>query len=131
MIWLMSRGVIPSISKAAFQAACLAYYVAQGLMYGAGTALYMDITTPRVAATQFTAYMALCNGASSMAAWWQGHSIERFGYPLTLGFDAAFGLVCLLVLPFVTPLPGVPAVAGLAPPSGPGPGAAIPEGVVH
>ncbi len=128
---LLAGGAIGAAAISAFWTACLSYYIAQGLMYGAGTALYMDITTPRVAATQFTAYMALCNLASSMAAWWQGHSIERFGYPLTLGFDAAFGLVCLLILPFVTPLSARHAAAGFAPPSGPGPGAAIPEGVVH
>jgi hypothetical protein len=67
----------------------------------------------------------------TQAAWWQGHAIERIGYPATLGLDAAVGLACLLVLPFVAPLAVVPAPAGFAPPSGPGPGAAIPEGVVH
>ncbi len=127
---LAQAGLTPA-AVPAFWSACLAYYVAQGLMYGAGTALYMDITTPRVAGTQFTAYMALCNLASSMAAWWQGHAIERFGYPPTLGLDAVVGLACLLVLPFVTPLRDVSSPAGFAPPSGPGPGAAIPEGVVH
>jgi PAT family beta-lactamase induction signal transducer AmpG len=115
----------------AFWAACLGYQFAQGLMYGSATALYMDITTPAVAATQFTAYMALSNLASSGSAWWQGHAIERFGYPVTLGLDVAVGFACLLVLPFVAPLAGLPAAAGLAPPSGPGPGAAIPEGVVR
>jgi len=113
----------------AFAAACLAYQFAQGLMYGAATALYMDVTNPAVAATQFTAYMALCNLASSYSAWWQGHAIERFGYPATLGLDVAVGFLCLLVLPFVAPPRAL--ARGFAPPSGPGPGAAIPEGVVR
>ncbi len=114
----------------AFAAACIGYQFAQGLMYGSATALFMDITTPTVAATQFTAYMALSNLASSGSAWWQGHAIERFGYPLTLGLDVAVGFLCLLVLPFVAPLAAGHAAARFAPPSGPGPGAAIPEGVV-
>ena len=90
----------------------------------------MDITTPRVAATQFTAYMALCNLAYALSAKWQGHAAARLGYPWTLGLDAIVGLVCLLVLPFVA-VPRVRASepAGLAPPSGAGPGTAIPEGV--
>ena len=99
-------------------------------MYGAGTAVYMDITTPRVAGTQFTAYMALCNLAYAASSKWQGHAIERLGYPVTLGLDAFVGLVCLLVLPFVgARREPAPAAAGLVPPAGPGPGAAIPEGV--
>ncbi len=43
----------------AFCAACLAYSLFQGLAYGSNTALLMDLTEPGVAATQFTAYMAL------------------------------------------------------------------------
>lgn len=121
----------PAGLVATFWAACIGYYVGQGLMYGASTALYMDITTPKVAATQFTAYMALSNLAIALSSMWQGHAVERFGYPLTLGLDAIVGVVCLLVLPFVAAPAGATATHGLAPPSGPGPGAAIPEGVVR
>ncbi len=92
---------VPPAAVAAFWTCVILFQVANGLMYGAGTAVYMDITTPRVAATQFTAYMALCNLAYAASAKWQGYAAERLGYPLTLGLDAAVGLVCLLVLPFV------------------------------
>ena len=44
----------------------------------------MDITTPAVAATQFTAYMAMLNLVISYTSWWQGFAIERIGYPQTL-----------------------------------------------
>jgi PAT family beta-lactamase induction signal transducer AmpG len=70
-------------------------------MYGVGTAIYMDVTTPRVAATQFTAYMALCNVVYSYTSTWQGRSIERWGYPATLILDAGFGLVSVALLPFM------------------------------
>jgi len=76
-----------------------------GLMYGASIALYMDVTTARVAATQFTAYMAIANLCTSYSAVWQGRAIERFGYPITLLLDGTFGLVALVLLPFMTPLP--------------------------
>ena len=93
--------VIPSAVITMFWAAVLFYNLAQGLMYGSSTALFMDITTPRVAATQFTAYMALNNLAISFSAFWQGVTIERFGYPATLALDAVIGLVGLAVLPYI------------------------------
>jgi MFS transporter, PAT family, beta-lactamase induction signal transducer AmpG len=105
---------VPAAAVSAFWVCALLFAVFNGLMYGAGTAVYMDITTPRVAATQFTAYMALCNLAYALSAKWQGHAIESLGYPVTLGLDAVVGLVCLLVLPFVA-----------------APRAATPEGVVR
>lgn len=78
--------------------ATVAYNLCMGLMYGTRTAIFMDVTHPRVAATQFTAYMAMMNLALAYSATWQGLSIEAFGYPRTLVYDAIFGLVSLLVL---------------------------------
>jgi len=101
-----------------FWVSVLVYNVFQGLYYGIRTALFMDVTTPRVAATQFTAYMALMNLAISYSAAWQGWAIEHWGYPLTLTADALFGLVCLACLPFMRPVARPPAVA---------PGASVPE----
>ncbi len=98
----------------------LLYNVFQGLYYGIRSALFMDVTTPRVAATQFTAYMALMNLAISYSANWQGWAVEHWGYPVTLTVDALAGLVCLACLPFMTPQPRAAVVA---------PGAAIPEAI--
>lgn len=86
--------------------ASLAYAVAQGLMYGTRAAIMMDITNPRVAATQFTAYMALMNLAISLAASWQGVAIEAWGYPTTLLVDAITGALCVLLLPAMKRTPG-------------------------
>ena len=94
-----------------FWAACIVYNVFQGLYYGIRTALYMDITTPAVAATQFTAYMAMLNLCISYTAWWQGISVERLGYPLTLVLDCAFGMTALLLLPLMRPPKREPAAA--------------------
>ncbi len=74
------------------------YSFANGLMYGARAALFMDISNPRVAATQFTAYMALLNLGIAISARWQGWAVERVGYPLTLVIDAGVGLLCLVFL---------------------------------
>ena len=56
-----------------------------------------------VAATQFTAYMAMMNLCISYTAWWQGFAIERIGYPATLLVDSLLGLVALLLLPLMAP----------------------------
>ena len=80
------------------------YSVAQGLMYGTRSALFMDVTTARVAATQFTAYMALLNLVIAYSANWQGWAVERWGYPVTLAADAGVGLLCIALFPLMKPL---------------------------
>jgi MFS family permease len=109
--WIMplasgeARPAAPAGLVATFWAVALAHAALHGLMFGTRTALFMDITTPRVAATQFTAYMALVNLVTSYSATWQGHAVARFGYPATLVADALLGLVGLSLLP----LTGAPA----------------------
>jgi hypothetical protein len=63
----------------------------------------MDITTPAVAATQFTAYMALINLCTTYTSTWQGYAVERIGYPSTLVLDSVVGLFGLLLLPLMQP----------------------------
>ena len=99
------RPVPPHTLIALFWAMNFAYNVFQGLYYGVRTALFMDITTPRVAATQFTAYMAMQNFVISYTATWQGWAVERWGYPRTLVADSLFGLVGLTLLPLMAPSP--------------------------
>ena len=84
-----------------FWAAVIAFNVFQGLYYGVRSAMFMDVTTPAVAATQFTAYMALSNLVITYTSWWQGLSIVKWGYPVTLVIDSIAGLVVLLLLPFM------------------------------
>ncbi len=79
--------------------ASIAYMVFGGLMVGARGALMMDVTDPRVAATQFTAYMAIINLSMAFGARWQGLAAEAWGYPITLALDACIGLLCLAFLP--------------------------------
>lgn len=89
---------MPQLVRALWHAS-LAYAVFQGLMYGTRSAIMMDITNPRVAATQFTAYMAMMNLAIAIAAQWQGIAVEAWGYPITLLVDAVTGPLCVLLLP--------------------------------
>lgn len=81
--------------------ATLSFNVGMGLMYGTRTAVFMDVTNPLVAGTQFTAYMAMMNLAIAFAATWQGVAVEVLGYPVTLVIDALFGLVGVALLPWM------------------------------
>ena len=81
--------------------AVMCYMAFQGLMYGTRTAIFMRIANPDVAATQFTAYMALMNLVTAYTAAWQGYTIEQYGYAVTLTIDGTTGLICILLLPFL------------------------------
>jgi len=98
-----------------FWGATLVFAVFNGLMYGARSALYMDISNPAVAATQFTAYMAMMNLVISYSAFWHGKAVVKWGYPTTLVLDSLFGLVSLALLPltlmrapYARPAPATP-----------------------
>ena len=98
-----NRPQVPVALVTALWIATLFYSVAQGLMYGTRSAIMMDVTNPAVAATQFTAYMALMNLAISYSATWQGIAIEAWGYPTTMMVDGILGLFCILVIPWLKP----------------------------
>lgn len=92
--------------------ASLVYSVFQGLMYGIRSAFFMDIVEPRIAATHFTACMALLNLVTIYSYWWQGKATTPvadhgwgFTYLQIFLLDAAIGAVFLLILPFVKPAP--------------------------
>lgn len=96
----------------AWWAASLVYSLFNGLMYGIRTAMFMDIVEPRIAATQFTACMALLNLCTVYSYWWQGKAVTPisqdgwgFTYLQIFLLDAALGAVFLLILPFVKPAP--------------------------
>ena len=105
--------VVPAMVVTVFWLTSLLYSLANGLMYGARAALFMDVSSPRVAATQFTAYMALLNLGISYSAKWQGWAVDRFGYPLTLLADAFIGLLCLIFLAAMGEIRGKAAAAAL------------------
>ena len=96
-----------------FWTATIVYNVFQGLYYGIRSALFMDVTTPAVAATQFTAYMALSNLCTAYTAYWQGFAVARWGYPTTLVIDSMVGLLVLATLPLMKPRPADPAGAAV------------------
>lgn len=101
-----NRPVPPAVLVMALWIASLTYAAAQGLMYGTRSAIMMDVTNPAVAATQFTAYMALMNLAIAYSSTWQGIAAEAIGYPQTLLIDAITGLFCIALLPWMKGVKG-------------------------
>ncbi len=106
---MTNRPAVPVGLVTALWIATLTYSVFQGLMYGTRSAIMMDVTNPKVAATQFTAYMALMNLAIAFSATWQGIAVEAWGYPTTLMIDGIVGLLCLGVLPWLKRMEGAAA----------------------
>jgi PAT family beta-lactamase induction signal transducer AmpG len=72
-----------------------------GMAFGLHAAVFMGMTNPAIAATQFTAFMAMSNLAVSFANLWQGMVAERFDYAMVLFLDSLIVLVPLLVIPFL------------------------------
>ncbi len=96
-----NRPEVPASLVSALWMASIVYNMFNGLMYGTRSAIMMDVTNPKVAATQFTAYMALANLAIAYTAQWQGIAAESIGYPRTLLLDGLLGLLCLMFIPFL------------------------------
>ncbi len=91
----------PAALVNAFMAAVVTYQLLFGFIYGARVAVFIGITQPAVAATQFAAYMALTNLSITYSVVWQGYAVQQWGYATTLGVDALVGLSCLLLLPLL------------------------------
>lgn len=98
---VMGKQVADPALAQALWIALVAYQFLACLMIGARFAVFMDVTNPGVAATQFTVYAALNNLGLAMSASWQGKVAQAWGYPTLLAVDVAIGLLGLLVLPFV------------------------------
>jgi len=72
-----------------------------GMAFGLHAAVFMGMTNPAVAATQFTAFMAMGNLAISIGNFWQGRVAENFDYAMALYIDASLVIIPLLVIPFL------------------------------
>ncbi len=79
-------------------AALLALYLSIGLFTAASYTLLMDLTSPRLVATQFSAYMGATNGCEAWSTLAVGRLLPAWGYS---GALAALATVSLLALPLV------------------------------
>jgi MFS family permease len=82
-----------------------------GMAFGVRNAIFMGMTNPAVAATQFTAFMAMSNLAISFGNFWQGYIAERMDYSTVLYLDSLFGLLAIGIIPFLRNREKMPANA--------------------
>jgi predicted MFS family arabinose efflux permease len=75
--------------------------IASGAMYAAVLALCMDLTSRRVAATQFQIYMALINLRMTTASFLGGHAAALLAAPAMLALAAALEVAPLGLLPLL------------------------------
>jgi PAT family beta-lactamase induction signal transducer AmpG len=97
----ISAGGLQSVPIDWFYGLIIAHGLCFGMAFGVRNAIFMGMTNPAVAATQFTAFMGMANMAISIGNYWQGLVAERMGYAVVLYLDALFALLVILVIPFL------------------------------
>jgi len=94
---------LPAISRETMFAVFLLAGLTTGLHYGIAAGVFMSLTNPAVAATQFTGFMALHNLVISYSNNWQGWMAENVSYSSVLWLDAVLVIIPIVILPFMTP----------------------------
>ena len=74
------------------------FYLCIGFFTASSYALFMDLTDPKLAATQFSAFMGATNGCESWASLAGGRLVGGFGYPVAFVLMAAVSLLGLPLL---------------------------------
>lgn len=104
LAWLLNgQEGVGNLTISQYYPVALAAALITGLYYGVGSAVFMGLTNPLVAATQFTGYMALKNLALSYSNYWQGSAIDTLGYSLVFFIDGLVVMLPILLLPFMVP----------------------------
>jgi PAT family beta-lactamase induction signal transducer AmpG len=93
---------LSAIPIAHFYTAIMLHGLIFGLAYGLQASIFMGLTKPAVAATQFTAYMALTNLSIVAANYWQGQVAGRINYSAALYIDCALIILAVSLLPFLS-----------------------------
>ncbi len=101
MAMLITRVGLQGIPQLSFYAIIIVHGFFFGMAYGVRNAIFMGMTNPAVAATQFTAFMGLSNLAISFANYWQGTVAERIDYATVYYLDSLLVVLVLLFIPFL------------------------------
>lgn len=97
----ISKSGLQSVPIEILYGSIIAHGLLFGMSFGVRNAIFMGMTNPAVAATQFTAFMGMANLAISAGNYWQGIVAERFDYAAVLYLDSLLVLVPLLLIPFL------------------------------
>lgn len=110
MIVLLALADLGGTGAATLIALLTGMYFFVGFFTAVSYALFMDLTDPRLGATQFSAYMAATNACESWSAFASGRIVAAQGYPAAFLVMSA---VSLLGLPFLALLRRMGKVTGL------------------
>ncbi len=106
---------LTGVSIPVFYSCIISYGLFLGMSFATSAALFMGLTNPAVAATQFTLFMAMNNLTASYTNLWHGLAAQAWNYATVLYIDAGVVLISLTVLYFVVPntaaRPGAPQAA--------------------
>jgi len=97
----ISQVGLESVNIAVLYASIILHGLFFGMAFALSVAVFMGMSNPAVAATQFTAFMAMKNVTLSYTNYWQGIVAERVDYAMVLYLDAALLFIPLLILPFL------------------------------
>lgn len=97
----ISGGGLQSVTLGSFYGLIIAHGLFYGMAFGVRSAIFMGMTNPRVAATQFTAFMGMSNLAISIGNYWQGQVAEGIDYAAVFYIDALLALAVIAVIPFL------------------------------
>jgi PAT family beta-lactamase induction signal transducer AmpG len=92
---------LAGITISQYFVAALLFYLAMGMHYGTSAAIFMGLTNPAIAATQFTGFMALRNLTISYTNAWQGAAVDAWDYGTMFYIDAGLAIIPILVIPFL------------------------------
>jgi MFS family permease len=92
---------LESVSIQLLYGVIMAHGFVYGMAFAVHAAVFMGMTNPAVAATQFTAFMAMSNLAISVANYWQGIVAERIDYAMVFYVDSLLVLIPLMIIPFL------------------------------
>jgi predicted MFS family arabinose efflux permease len=73
-------------------------YFFVGVFTASSYAIFMDLTHPRIGATQFSAFMAATNACESWSAWSSGRIVASQGYPTAFLVMSAVSLAGMPLL---------------------------------
>jgi MFS family permease len=82
-------------------AGMLGVFLCAGLLTASAYALFMQLTDPKLGATQFSAYMGAINGCEAWAGFAAGQLAERLDYPVAFVTVAMLSLLALPLLGWI------------------------------
>lgn len=101
LAWQISTNGLQGVPIDIFYALIVSHGMFFGMALGVRNAIFMGMTNPAVAATQFTAYMGMCAVAISLGNYWQGIVAENLGYATVLYLDALIVILAILLVPLL------------------------------